>query len=75
MSDPVVLEAGIEMFAEACPDQPPATWDLLRSVFDKGFQSIDRRLKEYGPLQPERFCLKQAEQRLSELQQHGRFRA
>ncbi len=75
MSDPVLLEAGIEMFAEACPDQPPATWDLLRSALDQGFQSIDRRLKECGPLQPERFCLKEADERLSELQQHRRFRA
>jgi hypothetical protein len=43
MSDPVLVEAGIEMLAEACPDQPARTWDLLRTARDEGFQSIDRR--------------------------------
>lgn len=73
MSDPLLLEAGIEMFAEACPEQPPTTWDLLRSTLDEGFRSIDRRLKECGPLQPDRFNLKDADERLGELQQRGRF--
>jgi hypothetical protein len=74
MSDPLLLEAGIEMFAEACPDQPAAMWDLLRSVLDDGFGSLDRRLKESGPLQPDRFHLGEANERLGELQQSGRFR-
>lgn len=39
MSDPVRLEAGIQMLAEACPDQPPASWDLLRTAMEEGFQS------------------------------------
>jgi hypothetical protein len=69
MSDPVLLEAGIEMFAEACPDQPPATWDLFRSALDEGFRSLDRRLKECGPLQPERFSLREVDERLGKLQQ------
>src|ERR1700756_4603236 len=53
-----LLEAGIEMFAAAFPGQPPSRWDLLRSTLDEGFRSIDRRLRECGPLQPERFNLK-----------------
>ncbi len=57
MSDPFLLEAGIEMLAETCPDQSPATWDLLRSALDEGFRSIDRRLKECGLLRPDRFSL------------------
>jgi hypothetical protein len=73
MSDPRLLEAGIELFAKACPEQPPATWDLLRSTLDEGYRSIDRRLKECGPLRPERFNLKDADERLSALQQRGRF--
>ncbi len=63
MSDPVRMEAGIQMLTEACPDQPTRTWDLLRTVVDEGFQSIDRRLKESGPLQPDRFNLKEANER------------
>ena len=67
MSDPRLLEAGIEIFAAACPDQPRATWDLLRSALDERFQSIDRRLKECGPLQPQRFSLSETNERLSAL--------
>ena len=55
MSDPVRLEAGIQMLVEACPDEPMDRWDLLRTVWDEAFQSIDQRLKEQGPLEPERF--------------------
>ena len=53
MSDPVRLEAGVQMLAEACPGQSARTWDLLRTVLEEGFQSIDRRLHELGPLQSE----------------------
>ena len=57
MSDPVRLEAGIQMLAAACPDQSPETWDSLRTALDEGFKSIDQRLKELGPVQPDRFSL------------------
>jgi hypothetical protein len=51
------------MLAEACPRQSARTWDLLRTVLKEGFQSIDRRLHELGPLQPDRFSLKEANAR------------
>ena len=35
MSDPVRLEAGVQMLAEACPGQSARTWDLLRTVLDE----------------------------------------
>jgi len=73
MSDPIRLEAGVQMLAEACPGQSARTWDLLRTVLDEGFQSIDRRLHELGPLQPDRFSLKEANARLSELAQRWRL--
>ena len=47
--------------------------DLLRTALDEGFQSIDRRLHELGPLQPDRFSLKEANARLSELAQRWRL--
>lgn len=75
MSDPVLVEAGIQMLADACPDQPPQTWDLLRTVLDEGFQSIDQRLKEHGPLRPERFSLPEANVRLGDLAQRWRLRS
>jgi hypothetical protein len=73
MSDPVRLEAGVQMLAEACPGQAARTWDLLRTVLDEGFESIDRRLHELGPLQPDQFSLKEANARLSELTQRWRL--
>jgi Plasmid pRiA4b ORF-3-like protein len=73
MSDPLRLEAGIQMLAEACPGQPADTWDRLRTALGEGFQSIDRRLHELGPLQPERFSLQEANTRLSELVQGRRL--
>ena len=73
MSDPVRLEAGVQMLAEACPGQSARTWDLPRTVLEEGFQSIDRRLHELGPLQPDRFSLKEANARLSELTQRWRL--
>ncbi len=51
-----------------------AMWDLLRSTLDDGFRSLDRRLKEYGPLQPDRFHLGEANERLGDLQQSRSFR-
>ena len=57
MSDPVRLEFGIHILAQACPDEPTDRWDLLRSVLKEGFQNIDQRLQELGPLQPDRVQL------------------
>ena len=73
MSDPVTLEAGIELYAEACPDEPAETWDRLRAALEEGYRSIDQRLKEYGPLQPDRFDLREANALLSQLQPYARF--
>jgi hypothetical protein len=67
MSDPLRLEAGIQMMAAAFPDQPAGTWDLLRTVLNQGFQSIDRRLKELGPVEPDRFSVQEANARLNAL--------
>jgi hypothetical protein len=44
MSDPVRLEAGVQMLAEGCPGQSRRTWDLLRPVLDEGFHNIDHIL-------------------------------
>ena len=74
MSDPIRLEAGIQLLAEACPDQSARTWELLHTVLGEGFQSIDRRLHELGPLQPDRFSLKETNARLSELAPRWRVR-
>ncbi len=75
MSDPVRLEAGIQMMADACPDQPAGTWDLLRKVLSEGFESIDRRLTELGPVEPGRFSLQEANARLNALTKSRRFQS
>jgi hypothetical protein len=74
MSDSVRLEAGIQMLSAACPDQPAGTWDLLRTALAEGFQNIDRRLHEFGPLHPDRFSLQETNARLHELVQSRRLR-
>jgi hypothetical protein len=73
LCDPGLREAGVEMLANACPDEPAGTWNLLRTVLAEGLESLDRRLKESGPLKPERFDLADADERLAARQQHGRF--
>ena len=75
MSDPLRLEAGIQMMTEACPDQPAGTWDLLRRVLSEGFESVDRRLKELGPVEPDRFNLQETNARLHALAQNRRFQS
>jgi len=35
------------------PEVPMSTWDLLRRTLDEGINSIDKRLEQYGPLDPE----------------------
>ena len=63
------------MLTAAEPDRSTNTWDLLRGVMDDGLRSIDQRLEEYGPLDPSRFSLLEANQRLAKLVERVRFRA
>jgi Plasmid pRiA4b ORF-3-like protein len=73
LCDPVLREMGINMLAEASPEQPAETWNLLRTVLTEGLQSIDQRLQASGPLQPERFDLAETNQRLTALPPPGRL--
>jgi Plasmid pRiA4b ORF-3-like protein len=75
MGTPAQVEAVIAMLTAAHPDQPSSSWDLLREVMDDGMRSIDQRLEQYGPLEPHRFRLKEANQRLAKLAERGRYRA
>lgn len=75
MGTPTQVEAVIAMLTTAHPDQPPSRWDLLRDAMADGMRSIDQRLEEYGPLEPNRFSLKEAKQRLATLAERGRYRA
>ena len=67
------VEAVIAMLTEAKPDAAPGTWDILRSAVGDGMRSIDQRLEQYGPLEPHRFSLKDANQRLVKLMERGRY--
>jgi hypothetical protein len=76
MLEPTMVEEGIQALTEASPGTPAATWDLLRTAVDECLGSLDLRLKESGPLQPDRFSLQEANERLNLLmQQRWRFRA
>ena len=75
MCTPAQVESLIGMYAAADPDRPPSSWDILRQALHDGFQSIDRRLQAYGPLEPYHFSLQAVNQRLAHLVERGRFRA
>ena len=74
MGTPAQVEAVIAMLTAAHRDQPASSWDILREAIDDGMRSIDQRLGEYGPLEPNRFSLKEANQRLAKLMERGRYR-
>ncbi|HZC82460.1 MAG TPA: hypothetical protein VE222_12235 [Nitrospiraceae bacterium] len=74
VSDPALVEAMIQLLAATHPDQPASAWNLLRDAVHEGRQSVDRRLKQYGPLDPGRFSLQEANQRLATLSRRGRIR-
>jgi hypothetical protein len=75
MGTPAQVEAVIALLTAAHPDQPASNWDILREVMGDGLQSIDQRLEQSGPLEPNRFSLKEANQRLAKLMERGRYRA
>ena len=75
MGTPAQVEAIVAMLTAAHPDQPTSSWDLLGEVMDDGMRSIDQRLEQYGPLEPNRFSLKEVNQRLAKLIERERYRA
>ena len=76
MLEPKRVEAVIQMLTESSPETPSSSWELLRTAVDDCLVSLDARLKEYGPLQPDRFSLQEANERLDLLmRQRLRFRA
>lgn len=75
ISDPALLEAGIQWLASTQPEESAGTWDSLRTALKEGWESIDRRLEEYGPLQPNHFVLKEVNERLAQLSACGRFQS
>src|ERR1039457_6867781 len=67
MCAPVQMEALLEVLAASDPEAQGDTWQSpLREALNEGLESIDRRLQEYGPLEPERFRLEEANQRLAQ---------
>ena len=74
MCTPVQMEAVLGMLAASNPEAPPETWRSYRAMLKEGFVSMDRRLQEYGPLEPERFNLEEANQRLAQCEDRMRWR-
>ena len=74
MCTPTQVESVIDMLSVSDPDVPVSTWDLLRKTLDDGMINIDKRLEQYGPLDPACFSLKDANQRLAKREEQGRFR-
>ena len=74
MCTPVQMEAVLGMLAVSDPEAPPETWRSYREILNEGFASIDRRLQEFGPLEPERFNLEEANLRLAQCEDRMRWR-
>src|SRR6516164_407424 len=74
MCTPVQMEAVLGVLAASDPEAPPETWRSYREMLKEGFASIDRRLQEYGPLEPERFSLEETKQRLAQREDLVRWR-
>ena len=74
MRTPTQVEADLGMLAAADPEVPPENWRCYREILREGFESIDRRLQEYGPLEPERFSLEEANNRLARREDLMRWR-
>ena len=74
MCTPVQMEAVLGMLAASNPEAPPETWRCYREMLQEGLVSMDRRLQEYGPLEPERFSLEEAHQRLAQREELVRWR-
>jgi hypothetical protein len=60
-------EATIQLLSATHPEEPARTWSLLRDAVREGWQNVDRRLLEHGPLEPSRFSLQEANERLARL--------
>jgi Plasmid pRiA4b ORF-3-like protein len=73
MFQPAQVESSIRVLAAAHPDRPASTWDILRSVLADGAESLDRRLEQSGRLEPQRFSLREANERLAKLLLYRRF--
>ena len=67
MCAPVQMEALLRVLAASDAE-------AQREALNEGLESIDRRLQEYGPLEPERFRLEEANQRLAQREDSLRWR-
>jgi hypothetical protein len=74
MCAPVQMEAFLRVLAASDAEAQADTWQSLREALNDGLESIDRRLQEYGPLEPERFRLQEANQRLAQREDSLRWR-
>ena len=74
MCAPVEMEALLRVLAASDAEAQADTWQSLREALNEGLESIDRRLQEYGPLEPERFRLQEANQRLAQREDSLRWR-
>jgi hypothetical protein len=53
------------MYSASDTGRPPSSWDILRKALHGGFQSVDRLLQEYGPMESNHISLQEANQGLA----------
>ena len=70
---PAQVESAIGVLAAAHQIALASFMELLRSVMTDSGESLDRRLEQSGRLEPEKFSLREANERLAKLLQYRRF--
>ena len=73
MYEPEQVETVIRALAAADPDAPASTWETFRWAICEGRKNIEQRLDASGPLRPHAFSLREANARLAERVDRGRF--
>jgi pRiA4b ORF-3-like protein len=73
LSDPETMAASMKVLAQVYSDEPDIDWPLFEAAVMTGWQSVEERLAQTGPLRPLRFSRKEANERLAALRQQRRW--
>jgi hypothetical protein len=65
VSDPAAIAAAMKTLAEVYGNEPELDWQLFEEAVNTGWKNVEERLERSGPLTPERFSLKETNERLA----------
>jgi hypothetical protein len=73
LSDPDAIASSIQLLSETYPDATTIDWQFLEQVVNEGWKNVEERLRRTGPLKPNRFSLKETNDRVELLMQRRRW--